>query len=223
MAGLYNISIADGSTCPPTASRTSPTGFGPDPLRQYRPVGQRPARLGVPARLFAGREHRQLRLQLHPGRQLPAPDRGRGRLRGRPCRRGPARRGGLFAYDDSLPEDELELIAGADYSVAGFYLNTQYLRGGFPLALAAGASGAGKDFVLGAVEREVLDTRLKVRLGGAVDLRDGSWAFQPVLTVRPVSVAEVEFGAMLFRGEAGSAFAPLGDNDMAFLGARFRF
>jgi hypothetical protein len=126
-------------------------------------------------------------------------------------------------YDDSLPDDELELIAGADYSIAGFYLNAQYLRGGFPLALAAGASGAGKDYVLGTVEREFLDTRLKVRLGGAVDLRDGSYAFQPVLTVRPVSVAEVEVGAMLFGGDAGSAFAPLADNDMAFFGARFRF
>ncbi len=125
--------------------------------------------------------------------------------------------------DDSLPDDELELIAGLDYSVAGFYLNAQYLRGGFPLALAAGASGAGKDFVLGAIEREFLATRLKVRLGGAFDLRDGSWAFQPVLTIRPVSVAEVELGAMLFGGESGSAFAPLADNDMAFLGARFRF
>lgn len=123
-------------------------------------------------------------------------------------------------YDDSLPDDELELIAGADYSIAGFYLNAQYLRGGFPLALAA---GAGKDFLLGAVEREFFDTRLKLRLGGAVDLHDGSYAFQPLLTIRPVSVAEVELGAMLFGGDAGSAFAPLANNDMALVGARFRF
>jgi hypothetical protein len=126
-------------------------------------------------------------------------------------------------YDDTLPGDEVSVIGGADYTLAGFYLNAQCLHGQFPLALAQTEGEPAKDFVLGAIERKFFEERLLVRAGGAVDVKHGSFALLPLVRWMPVSELELEIGGLAFTGKSGSAFASLNDNDEVFLGARYRF
>jgi hypothetical protein len=127
------------------------------------------------------------------------------------------------AYDDSLLEDELSVIGGFDYTLAGFYLNVQYLHGQFPLALAQTSAEPDKDFVLAAVERKFFSDRLLVRAGGAVDAKHGSLAFLPLVRWIPADGVELNLTGLVFAGPDGSAFAPLDANDEVCVGARFRF
>lgn len=126
-------------------------------------------------------------------------------------------------YDDSLPEDEVSVIGGADYTLAGFYMNVQYLHGQFPLALTQTQGEPTKDFVLGAIERKLAGERLLIRAGGAVDVKHGSFALLPLVRWMPGSGLEIDLGGLIFNGKAGTAFASLTDNDEVFLGARYRF
>ncbi len=127
------------------------------------------------------------------------------------------------AYDDTLPEDELSVIGGLDYNLAGFYLNAQYLHGQFPLALAQTSAKPDKDFVLAALERKLFADRLLLRAGGAVDVKHGSLAFMPLARWMPADAIELDLTGFVFAGAAGSAFAPLDANDEACFGARYRF
>jgi len=126
-------------------------------------------------------------------------------------------------YDDSLFEDEVSVIGGADYTVAGFYLNAQYLHGQFPLALVQTEDEPAKDFVLGAVERKLAGERVLVRAGGAVDVKHGSFALLPLVRWMPGSGLELDLGGLVFNGKAGSPFEPMNGNDEVFVGARYRF
>ena len=130
---------------------------------------------------------------------------------------------GYSLYDDSLPEDELSAIGGFDYTLAGFYLNCQYLHGQFPLAMAQTAGEPVKDYVLAALERKLFDDRLLLRLGGAVDAKKGSSAILPLVRWMPVSGLQMDVGGLVFNGKSGSAFEPLDDNDEFFVGARYQF
>jgi hypothetical protein len=127
------------------------------------------------------------------------------------------------AYDDSLPEDELSVIGGFDYTLAGFYLNAQYLHGQFPLALAQTSAKPDKDFVLAALERKFFADRLLLRVGGAVDVKHGSLAFMPLVRWTPADAVELELTGAIFAGKTGSAFEPLEANDEACFGVRYRF
>ncbi len=126
-------------------------------------------------------------------------------------------------YDDALPEDGISVVGGADCTLAGFYVNAQYLHGQFPLALAQTQGEPARDFVLGAIERKFAGERLLVRAGGAVDVKHGSLALLPLVRWMPVSGLELDLGGLVFSGKAGSAFEPLSDNDEFFVGARYRF
>jgi hypothetical protein len=125
--------------------------------------------------------------------------------------------------DDSLPEDELSVIAGFDYNLAGFYLNCQYLHGPFPLALTQTSGEPAKDFLLAALERKLFAERLLVRAGGAVDVKQGSVAFLPLVRWAPVSSVELDLTGLVFAGKAESAFAPLDATDEVCFGVRYRF
>jgi len=126
-------------------------------------------------------------------------------------------------YDDSLPEDELSVIGGFDYTLAGFYLNAQYLHGQFPLALMQTAGEPDRDFVLAALERKFFADRLLLRAGGAVDVKHGSLAFLPLVRWLPADAIELDLTGAVFAGKAGSAFEPLDANDEACFGVRYRF
>lgn len=126
-------------------------------------------------------------------------------------------------YDDSLPEDRLDVIGGMDYTLAGIYANLQYLHGRFPLALASASGETVGDYLLGAVERHFLGNRVLLRLGGVVEVSDGSWSLQPLARWMPFGGVEVELGGLVFAGEDEEAFAPLDACDEVFLGARYRF
>jgi len=127
------------------------------------------------------------------------------------------------AYDDTLPEDELSVIGGLDYNLAGFYLNAQYLHGQFPLALAQTSAKPDQDFVLAALERKLFADRLLLRAGGAVDVKHGSLALLPLVRWMPADAVELDLTGVVFAGAAGSAFAPLDANDEACFGVRYRF
>jgi hypothetical protein len=127
------------------------------------------------------------------------------------------------AYDDSLSEDELSVIGGFDYTLAGFYLNAQYLHGRFPLALMQTSGEPDKDFVLAALERKFFADRLLLRAGGAVDVKHGSFAFMPLARWMPADAVELDLTGFVFAGKTGSAFAPLSANDEVCFGARYRF
>jgi hypothetical protein len=127
------------------------------------------------------------------------------------------------AYDDALPEDELSVIGGLDYTLAGFYLNVQCLHGQFPLAMAQTSAKPAKDFVLAALDRKFFSDRLLLRAGGAVDVKHGSLALMPLARWMPADGVELDLTGFVFTGKAGSAFAPLEGNDEACLGARYRF
>ncbi len=120
-------------------------------------------------------------------------------------------------------EDKISVIGGFDYTLAGFYLNAQYLHGRFPLALAQTSAEPAEDFVLAALERKFFSDRLLLRAGGAVDLRHGSLAFLPVVRWFPADAVELDLTGALFTGKVGSAFAALDANDEVCLGARYRF
>ncbi len=126
-------------------------------------------------------------------------------------------------YDDSGPEDRLDVVCGADYTLAGIYANLQYLHGRFPLALANASGEVIGDYLLGAVERKFLGDRALLRLGGVVEVTDGSWSLQPLARWMPFGGVEVELGGLVFAGEEDDAFAPLDGCDEVFLGARYRF
>lgn len=130
---------------------------------------------------------------------------------------------GYSLYDDSLIDDEVSIIGGLDYTLAGFYLNAQYLHGQFPLAFAQTTAEPVRDFVLAAVERKLFGDRVLVRLGGAVDAKHGSLAALPLLRWMPADGVQVDLGGLVFGGKAGSAFAPLDANDEVFVGARYQF
>jgi len=127
------------------------------------------------------------------------------------------------AYDDTLPEDELSVIGGFDYTLAGFYLNAQYLHGQFPLALAQTSAEPDRDFVLAALEHKFFADRLLLRAGGALDVKHGSLAFLPLARWVPADAVELDLTGLVFTGKDGSAFAPLDANDEVCLGARYRF
>lgn len=124
-------------------------------------------------------------------------------------------------YEDTLVKDELSVIGGFDYSVAGFYLNFQYLHGDFPLARLQ--KERVKDFILGAVERKLFADRVLTRLGGVVDLKKRSLGLVPLIRFLPVDGLEIDLGGMVFNGDNGSAFAPLNRVDEIFFGVRYRF
>ncbi|MFO7676657.1 MAG: hypothetical protein R6X12_10125 [bacterium] len=124
-------------------------------------------------------------------------------------------------YDDSLPGDRLDLICGADYTLAGLYGNLQYLRGRFPLALASGVEAG--NYLLGAVERRFLGEHMLLRLGGVVEVGDRSWGLLPLARWIPLSGLEVELGGLAFTGTGDDVFAPLDRNDEVYLGFRYRF
>jgi hypothetical protein len=130
---------------------------------------------------------------------------------------------GYSLYDDSLIDDDFSVIGGLDYTLAGFYLNAQYLHGQFPLALAQTTAEPVRDFVLGAVERKLLGDRVLLRLGGAVDAKHGSLAGLPLLRWLPADGVQIDIGGLFFGGKAGSAFAALDASDEVFLGARYQF
>ncbi len=130
---------------------------------------------------------------------------------------------GYSLYDDSLIDDDVSVIGGLDYTLAGFYLNAQYLHGQFPLAFVQTTAEPVRDFVLAAVERKLFGDRVLVRLGGAVDAKHGSLAALPLLRWMPADGVQVDFGGLVFGGKAGSAFAPLDANDEVFVGARYQF
>ena len=127
------------------------------------------------------------------------------------------------AYDDTLPGDELSVIGGFDYTLAGFYLNAQYLHGQFPLALMQASGEPDKDFALAALERKFFADRLLLRAGGAVDVKHGSLAFMPLVRWMPADAVELDLTGAIFAGKAGSAFEPLAANDEACFGFRYRF
>ncbi|MBN2538151.1 hypothetical protein JXB37_07750 [candidate division WOR-3 bacterium] len=129
----------------------------------------------------------------------------------------------LTAYDDSLPDDRVDVILGADYTLAGVYANLQYLHGRFPLALARAEAETPGDYLLGAIERKFLDERVLLRLGGVVEVTDGSWGLLPLARWMPFSGVEVELGGLVFAGTEDDAFTPVADCDEAFLGLRYRF
>lgn len=131
--------------------------------------------------------------------------------------------GAYSLYDESLPENEVSVIGGFDYTLAGFYLNAQYLHGRFPLALAQTAGEPVRDYVLTALDRKLFGERLLLRLGGAVDVKRGSVAALPVVRWMPADGLDLDLGAIVFSGNDGSAFAPLAANDELFVGARYRF
>ena len=124
-------------------------------------------------------------------------------------------------YDDSLPKNKLAVIAGADYSLAGFYANLQFLHGPFPLAMVQPESDF--NFVLGALERKFFDDRLLLRAGGIVDVTKGSLGFLPLARWMPVNGAEIEIGGLLFGGKEGSAFEPLESIREIFFSVRYKF
>lgn len=126
-------------------------------------------------------------------------------------------------YDDSLPADRVDVIGGADYTLAGIYANLQYLHGRFPLSLAQTSDGSTGDYLLGAVERKFLAERVLLRLGGVVEVTDGSWGLLPLARWSPFGGVEVELGGLVFAGRDGDAFAPLDRHDEVFLGLRYRF
>lgn len=130
---------------------------------------------------------------------------------------------GYSLYDDSVPADELSLVCGADYNLAGFYLNLQYLRGTFPLAMAQTAVEPIKGYLLGAVERKLASDRVLLRLGGACDLKKGSFALLPLCRWMPVSGLELDLGAMAFRSGSGGAFEPLKECSELFCAVRYGF
>ncbi|HDQ99991.1 MAG TPA: hypothetical protein ENN51_06890 [candidate division WOR-3 bacterium] len=131
--------------------------------------------------------------------------------------------GAWTRYDDSLPGDRLDIIGGADYTLAGIYANLQYLRGRFPLALARASGETSGDYLLGAVERRFLGERILARLGGVVEVTDGSWGLLPLVRWSPFGGVEMELGGLLFAGEGEDAFAPLERHDEVYLGIRYRF
>jgi len=120
-------------------------------------------------------------------------------------------------------DDELSVIGGFDYNLAGFYLNAQYLHGAFPLALAQTSAEPVKDFVLAALERKLFADRLLLRAGGAVDVKHGSLALLPLVRWMPADGVELDLTGVAFTGKAGSAFEPVAANDEVCLGARYRF
>jgi len=124
-------------------------------------------------------------------------------------------------YDDSLPKNKLAVIVGADYSLAGFYANLQFLHGPFPLAMVQPESDF--NFILGALEHKFFDDLLLLRAGGIVDVKNGSFGFLPVARWMPVNGAEMEIGGLLFGGKEGSAFKPLAQIIETFFGVRYRF
>jgi hypothetical protein len=125
-------------------------------------------------------------------------------------------------YDDSPPANELAIIGGVDYTLAGIYLNAQYLHGRFPLALA-GAGEPATEFILAALERKFFAEQLLLRLGGAVDLDGGSAALLPLVRWLVADAVELDLGGIIFTGPDGAAFAPLGGCDEVFAGCRWRF
>ena len=129
----------------------------------------------------------------------------------------------LTFYDDSLPEDRLDVICGADYTLGGIYLNLQYLHGRFPLALARASGETSGDYLLGAVERSFLGERVLLRLGGVIEVTDGSYGLLPLVRWTPFGGVEVELGGLVFTGKDEQVFAPLDANDEVFLGVRYRF
>lgn len=124
-------------------------------------------------------------------------------------------------YDDSLPADRVDIICGMDYTLAGTYVNLQYLRGRFALALASGLETG--DYLLGAVERRFFGERVLLRLGGVVEVTDGSYGLLPLVRWQPFGGTEIELGGLLFAGAEQQAFAPLDRVRELFLGFRYRF
>jgi len=128
---------------------------------------------------------------------------------------------GYSFYNDSLLKDELSVIAGLDYSIAGFYLNLQYLHGDFPLARLQLARL--KEFLLGAVERRFVGDRLLIRLGGVLDIKKRSFGLMPAVIFTPFSGLELELTGLVFSGSANSAFAPLNKIREIGGGVKYRF
>jgi hypothetical protein len=124
-------------------------------------------------------------------------------------------------YDDTLPKNKIDFIAGADYSLKGFYANLQFLHGQFPLAITQYDSDF--NYVLGALESKFLADRLLLRAGGIVDVEKSSFGFLPVVKWLPVDGAEIEVGGLLFGGKEGSAFKPLENIKEIFFGVSYKF
>jgi hypothetical protein len=126
---------------------------------------------------------------------------------------------GYSIYDDSIPDNKLAVIVGADYSFQGFYANFQFFYGQFPFALTQ----SNYNFILGALERKFLSDRLLLRLGGIVDIKKGSYGFLPMFRWLPADGAEIELGGLFFGGKAGTVFNLLSCVKEIYFGVRHRF
>ena len=131
-----------------------------------------------------------------------------------------------------VTEEDAELYfkacAGLDYTFArGAYLNLQYAHG---LAFENSREEL-QDYLLAAVEWEVLDGRLKLGpLAVALELDDpkefaDSWALvvNPELTLKPFDSAEISAGLRWIEGREGTTFGLSKEESEIYLQGTFSF
>ena len=134
----------------------------------------------------------------------------------------------LYGITEEDAEPYFKACAGLDYTFAfGPYFNLQYVHG---LAFENSREEI-QDYLLAAVEWEVLDGRLKPGpLAVALEVDDpkefaDSWAVvvNPELTLKPFDSAEITAGVRWIEGQEGTIFGSSKDESEIYLQGTFIF
>ncbi len=131
--------------------------------------------------------------------------------------------GELYQKETVLDKPYLKYVIGIDYTFkGGFYVNIQYIRGFFT---ERGKYNLG-DYLFGKIENKFLNDKLKISVGGAIDLTDiDNLGFMPSmeLSYMPTDNTEIIIGAIILEGKEGTTFGQFRNLDMAYMRFKYSF